>query len=48
MEQVGPKNITISKRADEICQILKDQGYFATYIGAKGIATCGVDVPPPR
>jgi hypothetical protein len=38
MEQVGPKNITISKRADEICQILKDQGYFATYIDAYKVA----------
>ena len=38
MEQSSPKNITISKRADEICQILKDDGYFATYIDAYKVA----------
>ena len=26
MESTAPKNITISKRADEICQTLKDEG----------------------
>lgn len=40
METSEPKNITISQRGNEICEELKDAGYFNTAVEAYRAAIC--------